>query len=85
MLAMAAVTLTPLLPAALRLCAMGCVCAVCGGLPRPRWARFGGLSISAEFGHGGMMRRGDAFTLLVEIIIMVIVVLVVLSIAGVIH
>jgi len=31
------------------------------------------------------MRPGDAFTLLVEIIIMVIVVLVVLSIAGVIH
>jgi hypothetical protein len=32
-----------------------------------------------------MMRRGDAFTLLVEIIIMVIVILVMLSIAGVIH
>ena len=35
-------------------------------------------------GHGGMMRRYDAFTLLVEIILMVIVVLVMLSIAGVI-
>ncbi|HEX6402817.1 MAG TPA: hypothetical protein VF003_06615 [Pseudonocardiaceae bacterium] len=46
---------------------------------------FGGLSISAEFGHGGMMRRGDAFTLLVEIIIMVIVVLVMLSIVGLVH
>jgi hypothetical protein len=32
-----------------------------------------------------MMRRYDAFTLLVEIIIMVIVVLVMLSIAGVIR
>jgi hypothetical protein len=82
---MAAVILTPLLLAALRLCTMGYVCAVCGGLPPPPWTRFGGLSISAELGHGGMMRRGDAFTLLVEIIIMVIVVLVVLSIAGVIH
>jgi hypothetical protein len=35
--------------------------------------------------HGGVMRRYDAFTLLVEIIIMVIVVLVILSIAGVIR
>jgi hypothetical protein len=66
------------------LCLIGCACVVRGGLPAVLKS-FVGLSISAWLGHGGMMRRHEAFTLLVEIIIMMIVVLVMLSIAGVIY
>lgn len=41
----------------------------------------GDLSGFSGLGHGGKMRRHEAFTLVVEIIIMVIVVLVMLFIA----